>query len=324
MVLSKVELFALPENNLEKIEAKPFLKWAGGKTQLLEALEARLPVQIRETRVIEKYVEPFVGGGAVFFFLKRNYLVKKAFLIDINRELILTYKVVQKFPLELINKLANMEKEFFQRYDAGRREYYYRVRREFNEQGRGFDYSSISEKWISRAAQIIFLNKTCYNGLFRMNRKGEFNVPFGRYKNPRICDAENILAASKALAEAEIICGDFSVADDFIEKGTLVYFDPPYRPLSSTANFTGYTENGFTDDEQKRLAEFFRKMHARGAWLLLSNSDPKNVNADDDFFERLYDGFVIERVEARRYINRDAKKRGEIREVIIRNYEIEG
>lgn len=254
--------------------------------------------------------------------MKRNYVVKKAFLFDINRELIIGYKAIQNDPEELINQLNNIEKNYLSMEEEQRKEYYYKVREKYNQKIKSFDYDNYNEEWVGRAAFLIFLNKTCFNGLFRQNQKGEFNVPFGRYKNPKICDSNNILEVHKAFEDTEILCGDFTEAQDFIDKHTFVYFDPPYRPLNSTSSFTSYDKEGFNDKDQERLAQFFKKLHKTGAYLMLSNSDPKNYNENDDFFEKLYKhkDFTIERVTAKRYINCDSSKRGDINELIIRNY----
>ncbi len=300
--------------------AKPFLKWAGGKTQLLDELNKRLPKQIKKEGTIKRYIEPFVGGGAVFFYLKNNYKIKKAFLFDVSQELIVGYKVIQANPSKLISRLKRLEKNYLKKTEDERREYYYKTRTKYNKQMQSFDYENYNEDWITRAKYLIFLNKTCYNGLFRQNSKGEFNVPFGRYKNPKICDEENIYEVHKALENTEIFCDDFSKADSYINKDSFVYLDPPYLPLSVTSSFTAYSKGGFGRDEQERLEKFFTKMNRRGARLMLSNSDPKNENPDDEFFDRLYKDYYIERVDAKRFINCDAKGRGAIKELIIRNY----
>ena len=183
-----------------------------------------------------------------------------------------------------------------------------------------FDYDNYSNEWIERTSHLIFLNKTCFNGLFRQNMKGEFNVPFGRYKNPKICNEKNIIEVNKALGNTEIFCGDFSEASEYIKKESFVYLDPPYRPLNKTSNFTTYSKDGFIDEDQTKLAEFFEDMNKRGAYLMLSNSDPKNENPHDEFFDALYKDYNIERVTAKRHINCNASKRGEINELIITNY----
>jgi DNA adenine methylase len=301
--------------------AKPFLKWAGGKTQLLDELYKRLPSSLIQSGEIERYVEPFVGGGAFFFFLKRNFKFKESFLIDINKELIIGYKVIQNNVNELIDELSSMEEKYLKLSEEQRKDFYYNIRDEYNRQKDNFDYVNYNLDWVKRAADLIFLNKTCFNGLYRLNKKGEFNVPFGKYKNPTICDADNLIEVSKALENTEVICADFEESKKYIHKNTLVYLDPPYRPLNNTSNFTSYNENGFDDDDQRRLAQFFKEMDKKGAYLILSNSDPKNEDVDDNFFDELYAGFIIERVKAKRYINSNGDKRGDISELIIRNYE---
>jgi DNA adenine methylase len=300
--------------------AKPFLKWAGGKSQLLKELEKRLPPSIIHKRTVERYVEPFLGGGAMFFFLKRHYQVGESFLFDKNRELIMAYKVIKNDYKELITDLSEMEDDHLQKSEEDRKENYYQIRETYNRQINDFDHHHYHNGWIKRAGYLIFLNKTCFNGLFRQNQKGEFNVPFGRYKNPKICDEKNLVEVHKALENAHLFCGDFTDAKDYIHDKSLVYLDPPYRPISSTSYFTSYSKEGFNDEDQENLADFFKKMDKRGAYLMLSNSDPKNQDKEDGFFDTLYKDFKIERVVAKRNINRDAKKRGKINELIIRNY----
>jgi len=307
-------------NNDTRINAKPFIKWAGGKTQLLDELEVRLPKKTIKEGTIESYIEPFVGGGALFFFLKRKYNVRKAYLFDINKEIVIGYKVVKYNPERLINVLQKLEEEYLSCDSERRKEYYYSIRDIYNRQMLGFDYENYNEIWIKRASYLIFLNKTCFNGLFRQNKKGEFNVPHGRYKNPNICDRENLIEVHNALRDTEIFCGDFMEAESYIRNNSLVYFDPPYRPLNVTSNFTNYSKEGFEEEDQKRLAEFYKAMDRKGAFLILSNSDPRNHDRNDVFFDKLYDGFSIDRVKANRHINCDAAKRGWVKELIIKNY----
>ena len=303
------------------IEARPFLKWAGGKGQLLEEFNKRLPRNIVEKKVIENYVEPFLGGGAMFFFLRKNFHIKNSMLFDVNNELIIGYKVIQKNHKELIDDLYELERDYLANSEEERKKYYYAIRTAYNQQMNDLDYKDYNEKWIKRAGYLIFLNKTGFNGLFRKNKSGKFNVPVGRYRSPRICDKKNIIEVHKALENTLIVCGDFSNAAEYINQESFVYLDPPYRPLSGTSNFTSYEKNGFTDDEQRRLAEFFREMDGKGAYIMLSNSDPKNIDPDDNFFDDLYHEYKIERVRAKRIINCDASKRGEINEIIVRNYQ---
>lgn len=304
----------------EVVDIKPFLKWAGGKTQLMDELNKRLPKHIRNSMNIDRYVEPFVGGGAMFFFLKSNYKVKQSYLFDINRELLVGFKAIQNNYSELINKLNEIENIYFKKIEKERKEFYYKMREQYNNQIHIFDYGNYNKEWIERASNLIFLNKTCYNGLFRQNKKGEFNVPFGRYENPTICDKENIIEVNKALTNTKIFCDDFTKSEKYIEKDTFVYMDPPYRPISSTSSFTSYAKEDFTDEDQKRLVKFFKEMDKKEAYLMLSNSDPKNNNPDDNFFDKMYSEFAIERVPAKRYISCDAANRGEINELVIRNY----
>jgi DNA adenine methylase len=307
-------------SNRRIINARPFLKWAGGKTQLLDELIKRLPSEIKENGVIENYVEPFVGGGAMFFCLKNKFEVKQSYLFDINPELVVGYTAIQRSPKALIKKLAAAEADYLGKDDAGREKLFYDVRDDYNRQLSDFDFDKYHKEWVDRTAQLIFLNKTCFNGLFRQNSKGEFNVPFGKYKNPTICNAENLKEVYKALKNTKVMCGDFSSAKPYVEKDTFIYLDPPYRPLNATSSFTGYAKDGFDDNDQKRLAKFFRDMGKRGAFLMLSNSDPKNENPKDNFFEKLYKGFRIEKEQASRMINCNALKRGPINELIIMNY----
>lgn len=301
-------------------QAKPFLKWAGGKTQLLAELSSRLPDDIKKKRLIESYIEPFLGGGALFFYLRKHYEIRDAYLLDLNRELILTYKVVQEDPDSLISYLNELEEKYRSSDKEGRRKLFYQIRTLYNKQMKEINHNDYSLKWVERAGQLIFLNKTCYNGLFRQNKKGEFNVPHGRYKNPTICDVQNLREVSLALQGVKLIQADFLQAKSFVQRKSFVYFDPPYRPLSATSNFTSYAKEDFDDADQIRLANLFIDLDKAGASLMLSNSDPKNSDEIDNFFDELYGGFSIERVLANRNINRDGKGRGKVTELIIRNY----
>ena len=273
------------DNNLG---SKPFLKWAGGKKQLLSTIEERLPEEIKKTHKIDKYFEVFVGGGALFFHLMNNYDIKESFLYDINKELILTYKVIQKNPKNLIKLLSELEEEYVPLEQEDRREYYLNIRSLFNSALNDFDYENYSDEHIVRASQIIFMNKTCFNGLFRLNRHGQFNVPHGRYKKPLICDKKNIMAVNKTLENTHIINGNYFESEDLIDDKSLVYLDPPYRPLSSKSNFTTYAGFEFTDEHQIELAKFYERISDKGAKAILSNSDPKNVDENDNFFDELY------------------------------------
>lgn len=309
-------------DEIKSINARPFLKWAGGKTQLLGEFEKRLPSSVVESKKIKCYVEPFIGGGALFFFLKNKYQIENSFIFDINPELIIAYKVIQKDHKKLIEELREIENFHLKKSEVKRKEHYYEIRKLYNAQMKEFDHDNYNPEWIERTKYLIFLNKTCFNGLFRQNKVGEYNVPFGRYKNPKILDELNIMAVNKSLTDTEIFCTDFSDSSRYIEKSSLVYLDPPYRPLNRTSNFTTYAKNGFMDKDQIRLAQFFHQMDKKGAYLMLSNSDPKNIDHSDDFFEKLYKNYNISRITAKRNINSNISKRGEINELIITNYSI--
>lgn len=290
---------------------KPFVKWVGGKSQLLSELEKMLPAS--DKRVFKKYCEPMVGGGALFFNLLSKYNFEQLYISDINTELINAYQVIKNNVDDLIEKLQEMQMLFCPMDDNGRKFYYYLIRDKFN------DTKLCEITAIDKAAYFIFLNKTCFNGLYRVNRKGQFNVPMGAYKNPIICDEENLRNINKVLQNVMIVCGDYSLSKEFIDKDTFVYLDPPYRPISKTSGFTSYNTDAFDDDEQVRLARFIDEINATGAKIVLSNSDPKNVNPEDSFFDDLYSSYQIKRVSASRMINSKADSRGKINELIICN-----
>jgi DNA adenine methylase len=263
---------------------KPPIKWAGGKSQLLSQFIPLFPERI------EYYIEPFLGGGAVFFYL----LPSKAVLIDSNEELVNFYKVVQGNLTDLLKDLEKHENT---------REYFYQIR--------VADVNEMTE--VERASRFLYLNKTAYNGLYRVNRNGQFNVPFGNYKKPKIKDEENLKQVSKALQGAEILTGDFELVLKYAQKGAFIYLDPPYHPLSVTASFTSYTSNDFGVEDQKRLAEVFRILDQKDCLVMLSNSDTPLIR-------ELYRGYNITKVYARRAINCKGNKRGVITELVIRNY----
>lgn len=303
-----------------EVGAKPFLKWAGGKSQLLPQFEAHYPPELAAGE-INRYVEPFLGGGALFLAIAQRYAIQQAYLTDINPELILAYQVVKNDVVDLIAQLAEHQREFDARKGEGRAAYFYAIRDQYNRQRAEIDFKHYAKAWVTRAARMIFLNKTCYNGLFRVNAKGEFNVPFGRYKNPAVCDPENLRRVSALLQNAELHVAPFTACEQWVTPETFVYFDPPYRPISATSNFTSYSSHRFDDAAQIALAEFFARLHQqRGAKLMLSNSDPTPINPDDDFFARIYQGFSIHRVWASRMINTQVDKRGKITELLITNY----
>lgn len=278
-------------NPIEKKAARPFLKWAGGKTQLVTRLRHLFPTKVRT------YYEPFIGGGAVFFALAAEKRFERCVINDWNEELVNTYRVVRDAPEPLIISL----KTFKQKYDERSPEFF--------EEVRSMDTAKLSP--FERAVRIIFLNKTCFNGLYRVNKSGQFNAPWGKYVNPMICDEENIRACSEVLnQQSSLHTGDFSLVLDDAGPGDLVYFDPPYVPLSTTSNFTSYTADKFTLDDQYRLAAVFKDLALRGVTVLLSNSDTEVVRA-------LYSDFEIHTLEAKRAINSNGAGRGPVNEVVV-------
>jgi DNA adenine methylase len=293
---------------------KPFLKWAGGKSQLLSDIRQKYPKDLGIS--INKYCEPFIGGGAVLFDLLSKYKFKEVFINDINLELTNTYKIIKNNVWSLIKLLEKYQNEFIPFDSENRKKYFYSKRERFN----SLKVTSQKEKNIEKAALFIFLNKTCFNGLFRVNSSGLFNVPMGAYKNPLICNKENLLEISRSLENVQINCGDYKECLSFIDKNTFVYIDPPYRPLTQTASFTAYSENPFNDKEQIELGEFVNKITEIGAKVVLSNSDPKNSNVKDSFFDDLYSAFSIERISAKRMINSNSAGRGKISEILVMNY----
>ena len=292
---------------------KPFLKWAGGKGQLLKEIEKYYPF---DNGVITKYAEPFVGGGAVLFDILSKYNLDEIYISDINAELINTYIIIRNHIEQLIVLLQKYQSEYVPLETENRKSYYMAKRERFND----LKVNGNNAENIEKAALMIFLNKTCFNGLFRVNKKGLFNVPMGAYKNPLICDEKNLRAVSEKLQKVRIVCGDYRKSAEFIDEHTFVYFDPPYRPLTETSSFTAYTENLFNDKEQIELAEFVESMHKKSAKFVVSNSDPKNSNTEDNFFDNIYSAHKIKRVEATRMINCNSESRGKIKELLISNF----
>lgn len=271
-------------------EALPFVKWAGGKGRLLSQLRPLLPPGVARMR----HVEPFVGGGALFFSRQPS----RALLTDVNPSLIDTYHAIRDDVERVIDALGELAAQHC-------KERYYDVRERYN---RGARITAPK-----RAAMFIYLNKTCFNGLHRVNRRGEFNVPYGSYKNPRILNSEGLRAASRALKAAELRCASFEALLEHAKPGDFVYFDPPYEPVSSTASFTAYSRNGFSREDQSRLAEVYAALDRRGCKLMLSNSDVP-------FIRTLYRRFRVDMVAAPRAINCNGAKRGKVTEVVVRNY----
>ncbi|MDY6846929.1 MAG: Dam family site-specific DNA-(adenine-N6)-methyltransferase [Chloroflexota bacterium] len=300
------------------LKAEPFVKWAGGKRQIIDEIHNFLPQSLEDHEIT--YIEPFVGGGAVYFSLFNSPNIKKSILIDNNPILIISYKIIKNHLDELIGNLFSLEKEYKKYQDDNfQSNFYYNIRDKYNDLIKISDLEKENPNWIKLASMFIFLNRTCFNGLYRVNSKGEFNVPRGSYKNPNICNSDNLYQVSRALEKSEIYHDDFEKAEQFIDSRSFVYLDPPYRPLKSSG-FTSYTKIDFNDDEQIRLAEFCHKIDKLGGKFLLSNSDPKNIDPNDDFFDDLYSKFHIERIYARRNINSNGNERGLVSELLIMNY----
>lgn len=297
-------------------EAKPFLKWAGGKGQLISQLEHHLPLDLKEQEFT--YIEPFVGGGALLFYMLQHFPnIKRAVINDVNTYLITAYQVIKSTPDDLIERLADLEEQYFSLVEeVEKKKFYLQVRDIFNN-------DKLDD--IDRSKYLIFLNRTCFNGLYRVNAKGQFNVPFGRHLHPTICNAEVIKADSQVLNRVEMVIlnDDFGMTQNYMGNGyNFFYFDPPYRPLNATSSFNSYSKENFNDDEQIRLRDYcaFLNENPNVKWML-SNADCSAKNPDDTFFEKIYADFSINRVYASRAINANPNKRGKLTELLIKNYE---
>lgn len=283
----------MKEKTIKK--AKPFLKWVGGKGQLLEQFEPLLP------KKYNSYFEPFIGGGAVFFSVNP----KKAHINDINETLVNTYSYIKNDVEKLIKSLKKLEKEFQSKDDESRKEFYYSLREKYN---------SLPQDDFKRSLYFLFFNKTAFNGVYRENSKGGFNVPIGSYKNPKIVDEENLRAVSEMLSNTKITSGSFADAVKNAKAGDFVYFDPPYHPLSETSSFTSYSKDSFSKDDQIKLRDLFIDLDKKGVYVMLSNSSAP-------FIQEIYSGYRQIPVFANRMINSKADKRGKISEVVIINYD---
>lgn len=289
--------------------ARPFIKWVGGKTQLLPEIRQRYPDNIT------RYCEPFVGGGAVLFDVLQAYHPQEVLINDINPELINLYETIRDNCEPLIQLLEQYQIEYQATPDNERQPLYLGKRATYNHYI--LEHNPLHN--LEKAALFIYLNKTCFNGLYRVNRNGLFNVPFNKATNPLICDDENLRECRLLLQNVQMHVGDYSYCNDFIDGNTFVYLDPPYRPLTASSSFTSYNENGFTDIQQIELGNFITEIAHRGALVVASNSDPRNADAQDDFFDNLYADFNVERVQASRMVNSNARRRGPINELLISN-----
>lgn len=304
---------------MKNVKIKPFIKWAGGKTELLPVLIENLPIYINENKKIDTYIEPFVGAGAFFIYIASNYQFNRIVINDINYKLINVYKIIRDNIDELIEEMESMKEEYLAYSEEEKKEMYLKIREEFN------NWNIVTE--VKQAANFIFINKTCFNGLYRENQKGDYNVPWGQHKKPSIFDENQLREISKLLniknecGEYKIIilCGDYRKIDKYVSEKSVVYIDPPYRPITKSG-FTSYNKSGFNDDSQIKLAEFFKDLDCKGAKVMLSNSDPKNFDESDQFFDDLYSSFNIQRVNASRMINSKGSGRGKVSEILVKNY----
>ena len=288
---------------------KPFLKWAGGKTQLLSDIEQRFPYAKEEKFT---FIEPFVGSGAVLFWVLNHFPnVRQCIINDINADLINTYHTIRNDVGALIEQLDVWQSEYHAlALDTEQKKaYYYEKRADFNTK---------EQPQIQQAALFIFLNRTCFNGLYRVNRSGNFNVPIGSYKTPKICDEPNLRRVSEALQNVTILQGDFEQTLAYAKDNTMFYLDPPYKPLSTSSSFNAYAKDEFNDDEQRRLKNFCDTLTEQGYPWILSNSDVSQLE-ENNFFDELYDNYHINRVLAKRAINSNSTKRGSIHELLITN-----
>ena len=298
-----------------KTQGKPFVKWVGGKSQLISSIERILPREI-DTLPELTYIEPFVGGGAMLFWALQNMKnVTKAVINDVNNDLTTAYRTVRDNAIDLIIELKRLEKEYKLLQSEESRKAFYLAQRE------RFNTKQLDD--VENTTLFIFLNRTCFNGLYRVNSNGLFNVPFGKYTNPTICDENTIFADSELLQKVEILTSDFEETIHYATENTLFYLDPPYKPLSQTSSFTSYAKENFDDDEQIRLKQFCDKLDEMDYLWILSNSDVRSNDPTNDFFDDLYSDYSINRVWASRSVNANPEKRGKLTELIITNYRYE-
>ncbi|WP_017293994.1 DNA adenine methylase [Geminocystis herdmanii] len=292
---------------------KPFLKWVGGKTQLISEIAQLINKIISEKKKKFSYIEPFVGGGAILFHILNQFdKIDNIVINDINYNLVNAYREIQTNYLELIDLLLDIETQYYLLNTVEEKQKFYLAKREV--------FNSINNYSTEKVALLLLLNKTCFNGLYRVNKKGKFNVPFGKYKKPNICDKDNLISVHHYLQKVKILNGDFQETLNYINKDTIFYLDPPYKPIKLTSSFTSYSEHNFDDQEQIRLKEFCDEIHRQGNYFILSNSDVKNYDSSNNFFDELYKQYNIKRVKARRNINSKGDKRGEIFELLITNF----
>ncbi|EPF4525386.1 DNA adenine methylase [Enterococcus faecalis] len=293
-----------------------FVKWAGGKSKLAPIIEKKI-IESISLDDVDTYVEPFLGGGSFFFYMIQKYNFKNKIISDINWELINLYKVIQLTPEEFIVKLDEIQDNYNNLQDLEEKsEFFYSVRKEYNDVLLNSNKGDID---IKQAVNFLFLNKLGFNGLYRVNLKGLYNVPFGKREKASLYNKENILGVSSLLSDVKILNCEYEKTFEYASRNTLFYFDPPYRPLSSSSSFTSYSKSSFNDNNQIELANFCKKIDRQGAKFALSNSDPKNNNSNDNFFEDLYREFNINRIYANRMIGAKIMSRGTVSEILVTN-----
>lgn len=294
------------------IKVKPFVKWVGGKGQLIEQLQALLPKDFGSWKDVT-YIEPFVGGGAMLFYMLQHYPnINRAIINDINPDLTLCYQTVKNEPKKLIQSLYNIQQQYYSLETEEEKKIFFLKKRE--------EYNTKKLSNIENTTLFLFLNRTCFNGLYRVNKTGLFNVPFGRYMKPTICDEVTLMADNEILQRVDILNGDFEETIKKASGNTFFYFDPPYRPLSNTSSFNSYSKEDFNDNAQIRLKQFCDKIQNKGHHFMLSNSDGYTKNSEDTFFENLYSNYNIDRVWASRNVNANAAKRGKLTEILVKNF----
>lgn len=292
---------------------KPFLKWVGGKTQLISEIDQLINKIVSKEKKRFCYIEPFVGGGAILFHILNQFNnIENIVINDINFNLVHAYREIKNNPLELVDLLLDIETQFYTLTTIEEKQNFYLAKRDI--------FNSIHDYSTEKIALLFFLNKTCFNGLYRVNQKGKFNVPFGKYNKPNICDQDNIISVNYYLQKVKIVQGDFEETLKYAIKPSIFYLDPPYKPINLTSSFTSYTKQIFDNNEQIRLKEFCDKIHRQGNYFILSNSDMKNYDSSNNFFDELYKQYNIKRVKARRNINSKGDKRGSIFELLITNF----
>ncbi|MGX9134339.1 DNA adenine methylase [Rummeliibacillus sp. JY-2-4R] len=298
---------------MSKEKANPFVKWAGGKSKLVETILEKVSESVNLNEM-EHYIEPFVGGGAMFFYLAQTYKFKSMTIIDINLDLINTYKAIQKDPVILIEGMNSLQNEYNSLVDIEEKKlFFYKIRDFFNQGVENLD-TTIN---FQRAAQFIFLNKTCFNGLYRVNKSGRFNVPFGQKNKINIYDQDNIINIHEILKHTTILHANYDKVLELVNSKTFIYFDPPYKPITASAAFTSYAKDGFNDDDQDDLAQLCKKLKQLGVHFAVSNSDPKNPDSDEPYFDKLYGGFTIHRISAARNIAAKSKSRSAVSEILV-------